>query len=103
MKAIISAISGLISFVLISGAQLNLLMLRKASHHQENLAEIYSIGYGTKIIISLLALLAIWSSIYYNKTGGQKYNIINRVGRLLGIVAILLCFIPLHLIINPSL
>jgi hypothetical protein len=36
----------------------------------------------------------------YSRTKKYKLKIINKVGMLLGIISVLLCFIPLYLIIN---
>jgi len=100
MKAIVSAIFGTLSFVIISGTQLNLVLHRRLSGDTELIPEIYSISPFTKTFVLIMAFLAIWSSVYYDKSGETKLKIINKVGRLLGILAVLLSFIPIYSMIN---
>jgi len=100
MKAIISIITGMIAFVIISGMQLNMILITKL-HNMENqlTPTVHAIGKETKIMVILFALTAIITSVLYSRTK-QKHKIINKVGMLLGIIAILLCFIPLYLMIK---
>jgi hypothetical protein len=100
MQAIISVISGMIGFVIAIGMQLNMLLYMKISSANSQLAPtVYSVGMETKILIMVLGAIAIVCSILYSRTNKYKLRIINRVGMLLGIIAILLCFIPLYLMV----
>ena len=101
MQAIILVITGMIGFMIIAGMQLNMLLYMKINNVNSQLPPtVYSIGIETKIVIIILGIIAIVSSILYSRTNKYKLKIINKVGMLLGIIAILLCFIPLYLIIN---
>lgn len=101
MQAIVSVISGMIGFVIIAGMQINMLLNMKINSVNSQLSpRVYTIGIETKIVVIILGIAAIVSSILYSRTNKYKLKIINKVGMLLGIIAILLCFIPLYLMIR---
>jgi len=101
MQAIISIITGMIGFVIIAGMQLYLLLFIKIYSGNSQLSPaLYSIGIETKIVTIILGVIAIASSILYTRTNKYKLRIINNVGMFFGILAIILCFIPLFLIIK---
>ena len=98
MKAIISLIFGMISFVLIAGMQMNLLLeikLNNAANHV--LPTVYSIAWSSKIFVLILGLVAMVSSIFYTRSKKTKLGILNKFGLLLGILAILLCLSLIHI------
>jgi len=101
MQAIISLISGVIGFLIIIGMQINIFLVAKFNSTTSPLSPtVYSTGIGIKVMVLVLGGIAIISSILYLLTQKQEFRIINRCGLLLGIAAILLCFIPFYLIIN---
>lgn len=69
----------------------------KANGFGKNIPHIYSIGANVKIIVLILGVIAIVSSIYYSKSDQTKLRLINKLGLILGIIAIVLCFIPFYM------
>lgn len=101
MQAIISVISGMIGFVIIAGIQFSMAITMKMnSGNNQMFPAVYSIGITTRIAIILLGLIAIGSSISYSSRNNYKLIIRSKVGLFFGIMAILLCFIPLFLYFN---
>ncbi len=99
MKAIVSILCGQISFWIIAGVQIDMLMLTRIQQVDPITPHIYAIGSSIKLISIAFALTAIIFSILYSKTNKHKLKIINKLGMILGIIAILLCFIPIYLFI----
>lgn len=95
MKGLISIVCGLVSFSIISVAQMYAYRDSMLYRTTSELTDI-SIDWKFKLISIAIALLSIAYSISYTKSGKQKMGIVNRVGRYLAILAILLCIIPLY-------
>lgn len=97
MKAICSILAGTIAIVIILGMQANLLLLIRLHKAEKVISPaVYSIGFGTKTGVILLGIIAIFCSILYSKSNQRKLKMINRIGLFFGILAIILCFIPLY-------
>ena len=98
MKGLLSLIIGGLSFALIAGAQMN--AFTKSSKSLIVLPdiqlEIIFVHWSIKMIAASIALIAVALSINYTRSGQQKMNVANRVGRYLAILAIILSIIPVY-------
>lgn len=95
MKALVSIVCGMMSFVMISMAQVKA-YTQSTSQILDSGSSIVSIDWKIKMLTGAIALLSIAYSIYYTRSGQTKLNIVNRVGRLLALLAIILCVIPVY-------
>lgn len=100
MNAILSVLTGMISFILIAGAQMSLLAQIKMHPANDLTPAVYSIGWSLKIVVLILGIVAIVSSILYKRTPEKKLGIINMFGMILGVLAIVLCFFPLYQMVS---
>lgn len=94
MKAAIAIICGMLAFIIISGMQLNVISQLQI---QNTLSpHIITIGTSTKLLVIALALTSITFSILYDKSGRYKMKILNKLGRILSIAAIIFILVPIY-------
>lgn len=85
---------GILSFVLITIAQVS--AYRSASLQVIGDDTVASYDWKVRLFSAALAILCIAYSINYTRSGQQKLYLVNRVGRLLAILALILCLLPLY-------
>ena len=100
MKAILSLLFGISAFVTITGTQLNLLIMQKLYENEAFAPRVFSISWGLRIFVIALGGIAIFTSILYLRTYQKKYKILSLLGLILGVISIILSFIPFYLFIN---
>ena len=99
MKGLLSLLIGGLSFALITGAQINAFLSSNAVliTNEDSLSPtVVSVHWSIKMIAFSIALIALAFSINYSRSGQQKMNIANRVGRYLALLAIILSIIPVY-------
>lgn len=100
MKGLLSLLIGGLSFALIAGSQINAYAQSSAIliSNGELTPNVVTVHWSIKMITISIALIALAFSINYTRSGQKKMNILNRVGRYLAILAIILSIIPVYLI-----
>jgi len=97
MKGFLSLLLGGLSFALIVGSQMNAYAQSSLIVLVDDLSQaIVSVHWSIKMITISIALIALAFSINYTRSGQKKMNIVNRVGRYLAILAIILSIIPVY-------
>ena len=98
MKGLLSLIFGGLSFFIIAASQINAYMQSKLTLIPTNdlAPSVISVHWSMKMISISIAILALAFSINYTRSGQKKMNIVNRVGRYLAILAIILSIIPVY-------
>lgn len=98
MKGLLALIIGGLSFALIAGSQMNAYTQSSVSLIVKGdlSATIISVHWSIKLITISIALIALALSINYTRSGQKKMNVVNRVGRYLAILAIILSIIPVY-------
>jgi len=99
MRGLLSLIIGGLSFAIIVGSQLQAyqaseLLLVRLENEDALVSNFYH--WSTRMIVVSGALVAISFSINCTRSGQQKMNIVNRVGRYLAVLAIILSIIPVY-------
>ena len=99
MKGLLSLIIGGLSLALIAGAQRNAYLDSLAiliTSENALTPTVVTVHWSIKMIAFSIALIALAFSINYSRSGQQKMNIANRVGRYLALLAIILSIIPVY-------
>ncbi|HAI58189.1 MAG TPA: hypothetical protein DGP89_00475 [Saprospirales bacterium] len=99
MKGLLSLIIGGLSFMLITGAQINAFLASNAVliiDENSFLPTVVFVHWSIKMIALSISLIALSFSINYSRSGKQKMNVANRVGRYLALLAILLSIFPVY-------
>ncbi len=99
MKGMLSLIFGMLSFAIIAISQTNAFVESSSIliTKESDLAPIIiAVHWSVKLISISIALIALALSINYSRSGQQKMNVANRVGRYLALLAIILSIIPVY-------
>lgn len=98
MKGLLALLLGGLSFALIAGSQINVYAHSSLSliSNGDLTPSVVSVHWSIKMITVSIALIALAFSINYTRSGQKKMNILNRVGRYLAILAIILSIIPVY-------
>lgn len=99
MKGLLSLLIGGLSFALIVGAQMYAYLASSAiliTNENALTPNIVSVHWSIKMIAISIALIALAFSVNYSRSGQQKMNIANRVGRYLALLAIIMSIIPVY-------
>ena len=99
MKGLLSLIIGGLSFMLITGAQINAFLASNAVliiDENSFLPTVVFVHWSIKMIALSISLIALSFSINYSRSGKQNMNVANRVGRYLALLAILLSIFPVY-------
>ena len=98
MKGFLSLVLGGISFFLIAGSQMNAYLQSNLYLHTigDLTPSMATVHWSVKMIAVSIALIALAFSINYTRSGQQKMNVVNRIGRYFAILAIILSIIPVY-------
>ena len=99
MKGLLSLLLGGLSFATITASQMNAFIESTAiliTHDIGEIPKVVSVHWSIKMISISIALVAIALSINYTRSGQNKMNVVNRVGRYLAILTIILSIIPVY-------
>ena len=85
--------------MLITGAQINAFLASNAVliiDENSFLPTVVFAHWSIKMIALSISLIALSFSINYSRSGKQKMNVVNRVGRYLALLAIILSIFPVY-------
>lgn len=99
LRAIISLAGGISAFGVIAYAQLEVLqelLVQQAA----GVSLVATVGLPPKLFAVVLSFLAVSSAIAYTRSGRRRLALINRVGLIWAIAAVIWCFVPMRWVVG---
>ena len=99
LRAVTSLAGGLSAFGVIGYAQLEVLR-ELLEQRAAGVAPLASVGLAPKLFAVVLSFLAVSSAIAYTRSGRRRLALVNRVGMIWAIAAVLWCFVPMRWLVG---
>ena len=99
LRAVISLAGGLSAFGVIGYAQLDVLE-QLLDQRSAGVALVAAVGLAPKLFAVVLSFLAVNSAIAYTRSGRKRLAMLNRVGLMWAISAVLWCFVPMRWLVG---
>ena len=99
LRAVVSLAGGVSAFGVIAYAQLDVLQ-ELLSQRAAGTALVAAVGVAPKLFAVVLSFLAVNSAVAYTRSGRRRLALVNRVGLVWAIAAVLWCFVPMRWIVG---
>ena len=101
LRAITSLAGGLSAFGVIAYAQLEVLQ-ELLDQRAAGLSPVATVGLPPKLLAVILSFLAVSSAIAYTRSGRRRLALLNRVGLIWAIAAVIWCFVPMRWVVGVA-
>lgn len=101
LRAFISLAGGVSAFGVIAYGQLEVLQ-ELLAQRAAGVSAVAAVGLAPKLFTVLLSFLAVSSAVAYTRSGRRRLALINRVGLIWAIAAVIWCFVPMRWLVAAA-